>query len=279
LKEAYGSQLWRQSVASKPAASQPYWSLETLLALYSRHHPTLLCPAFPATSHCLLKALEKIRHRMKVERISGSLLGEIEELLEVVAARDDYNGAVDATRDKLEKLRQRQEESHRDLFSLEVDQPPENPAGVESLFQTVWESMAAFTLALAESFQIECHIEPPSHEVAFGCENDAKTALPDFLAAVSSLWEALADSIAAGQTSPTAPDMQVLHTRLTNFNADSRAGKSPSYLMESTVTVEQLGRWLRSEDQQEAVMVGLQQLQEMRSTLMACSARLAQEDI
>ena len=180
---------------------------------------------------------------MKVERVSGSLIGEIEELLEVVAARDDYNGAVDITRDKLEKLRQREEESHRDLSSLAVDQPPENPAGVESLFQTVWESMAAFTLALAESFQVECHIAPPSHEVSFGCENDAKAALPDFLAAVSSLWEALADSIAAGQTSPTAPDMRALHSRLTGFNADSRAGKSPSSQQESTVTVEQLGRF------------------------------------
>ena len=64
------------------------------MALYSRHHPTLLCPAFPTTSHRLLKALEKIRNLMKVERVSGSLLGEIEELLEVVAARDDYNAGV-----------------------------------------------------------------------------------------------------------------------------------------------------------------------------------------
>ena len=223
--------------------SHPYWSLETLLALYSRHHPTLLCPAFPATSHCLLKALEKIRHRMKVERVSGSLIGEIEELLEVVAARDGYNGAVEVTREKLEKLRQRQEESLRDLSSLAVDQPPENPAGVELLFQTVWESMAAFTLALAETFQVECHIEAPSHEVSFGCENDAKAALPDFLNVVSTLWEALADSISAGQISLTAPEMHVLHSRLTGFNADSREGKSPSSLKESTVTVEQLGRF------------------------------------
>ena len=195
----------------------------------------------------MLKALEKIRHRLKVERVAGSLIGEVEELLEVVAARDDYNGAVEVTRDKLEKLRQRQEESHKDLSSMTVvdHQPTQNPAGVESLFQTVWESMAAFTLALAESFQVECAIPPPSHEVCFDCENDAKAALPDFLAAVSSLWEALADSLAEGQAvSPTAPDMHVLHTRLTGFDADSRAGKSisPPIRQKSTVTVEQLGR-------------------------------------
>ena len=183
-----------------------------------------------------------------MERVAGSLIGEVEELLEVVAAKSDYNGAVEVTRDKLEKLRQRQEESHKDLSSLTAvgQQPIEDPAGVESLFQTVWESMAAFTLALAESFQVECVIPPPSHEVCFDCENDAKAALPDFLAAVSSLWEALADSLAAGQqaVSPTAPDMHVLHTRLTGFDADSRAGKSnsPPITQKSTVTVEQLGR-------------------------------------
>ena len=38
-------------------------------------------------------------------------------------------------------------------------------------------------------------------------------------------------------------------------------------------------RWLRSEAQIDAVMVGLQQVQEMRGILMACSSRLAQEDI
>ena len=182
---------------------------------------------------------------MKAENVAGSsLIGEVEELLDVVAVRDDYNGAVDLTRDKLEKLRQRQEESHRDLTSLmTVDQPAENPTGVESLFQTVWETMAAFTVALAESFHVDCSLPPPSHEVCFECENDARAALPDFLATVSSLWEALADCIAAGQVSPTAPDMQVLHTRLTGFNADSKAGKSPSTLQqESAVTVEQLGR-------------------------------------
>ena len=184
---------------------------------------------------------------MKVERPAGSLIGEVEEVLEVVAARDDYNGAADVARDKLEKLRQRQEESDRDISSLTMaDHPAENPGGVESLFQTVWESMAAFTLALAESLQVECAIPPPSHEVCFDCENDAKAALPQFLAAVSSLWEALADSLAAGQAaSPTAPDIQVLHTRLTGFNADSRAGKSNSspIMQESTITVEQLGRF------------------------------------
>ena len=51
---------------------------------------------------------------MKAENVAGSsLIGEVEELLGVVAARDDYNGAVDLTRDKLEKLRQRQEQGCR----------------------------------------------------------------------------------------------------------------------------------------------------------------------
>ena len=91
---------------------------------------------------------------MKVERAAGSLIGEVEEVLEVVAARDDYNGAVDVAQDKLEKLRQRQEESHRDLSSMTMsEQPAENPAGVESLFQTVWESMAAFSSGV-------CHPAP-----------------------------------------------------------------------------------------------------------------------
>ena len=214
--------------------------------LYAMYHPTLLCPAFLATSHCLLKALEKIRRRMKEERSAGSLVEETEELLEVVAARDNYDGAVEVTRDRLGRLRKRQEEKNdRDLSTLTVEQAPaEDPAGVEALFQSVWESMAAFTIAFADSFQVECPIPPPSQEVCFDCENDAKAALPDFMAAVCCVWEALADNLAAGSSaSPTAPDIHVLHTRLTSFNKDSRPGKSQSPLEKSTVTVEQLGRF------------------------------------
>ena len=275
--------------------SRPFWNLETLLMLYARHHPTLLCPAFPDTSHCLLKVLEKVRRRIKEEKVTGSLIGDIEELIEVVFVKDDISGAVEECRDKLQKLRQGLQKSFwEQMPNMTADAPDEDPSGVESLFQSVWETMAAFTLALASTFKVECSIPAPSHEVTFEGEESAQAMLTDFLAKVSNVWEALADCLAAGSaTSPTAPDVSALHATLTNFKADSRSGKSPTSTPGTTVTVEQLGRfvnsellsssalphrWLRSNDQTEAIMVGLHQVQQMRTTLMACSNQLAQQE-
>ena len=225
--------------------SRPFWNLETLLMLYARHHPTLLCPAFPETSHCLLKVLEKVRRRIKEEKVTGSLIGDIEELIEVVFVKDDISGAVEECRDKLQKLRQGLQKSFwEQMPNMTSDAPDEDPSGVESLFQSVWETMAAFTLALANTFKVECSIPAPSHEVTFEGEESAQAMLTDFLAKVSNVWEALADNLAAGSSaSPTPPDIHVLHTRLTSFNKDSRPGKSQSPLEKSTVTVEQLGRF------------------------------------
>merc|ERR1712013_411531 len=280
LKQAHGGQLWRQSAAVKPSENRPFWNLETLLMLYARHHPTLLCPAFPDTSHCLLKVLEKDRRRIKEEKVAGSLIGDIEELIEVVFVKDYISGAVEECRDKLQKLRQRLQKSFwEQMPNMTSDAPDEDPSGVESLFQSVWETMAAFTLALASTFKVECSIPVPSHEVTFEGEESAQAVLTDILAKVSNVWEALADCLAAGSaTSPTAPDVSALHATLSNFKADSRSGKSPTSTPGPTVTVEQLGRWLRSGDQTEAIMFGLHQVQQMRTTLMACSNQLAQQE-
>ena len=132
--------------------------------------------------------------------------------------------------------------------NMTSDAPDEDPSGVESLFQSVWETMAAFTLALASTFKVECSIPAPSHEVTFEGEESAQAVLTDILAKVSNVWEALADCLAAGSaTSPTAPDVRALHATLSNFKADSRSGKSPASTPGTTVTVGQLGRFVNSE--------------------------------
>ena len=89
---------------------------------------------------------------------------------------------------------------------------------------------------------------PSRGKVTFEGEESAQAMLTDFLAKVSNVWEALADCLAAGSaTSPTAPDVRALHATLSNFEADSRSGKSPTSTPGTTVTMEQLGRFVNSE--------------------------------
>ena len=262
FQEAYGPKLWKRIVFIQPAASPPRWSLANLLKLYNKHHIAVFGLAFPHSGHSLRTALENLAESLK----SGdtSLVNIVLQLVQVVKERDSYDGVVELVEERLEALQA------TTTSKLKICSPLDNQEAVAGLFQTVGEIMAAFTRAFAATLGVPSHIPVFPPEITWQGQDEAASALPSFLRAVSGLWEALAD-VVGGKEQQTA----ALHSRLVGFRAavgQEGAGHWP--VDESRVTVAQLAHWV--EQTREAVVGGLGQVQGFRDVLVACSRRLGE---
>ena len=173
FKEAYGESLWASMVSTAPAAAPPYWTLETLLRLYDKHHIAVFGIAFPGNGRKLLEALYQVKKEIRAQ---GSLVNEVNEVVKVVALRDQYDGAVDRAWQKIESLKS------------QVESPR-----VQLLFDTVWKVVGAYTMAFTRTLGIACPIPTFPHEVDLSHLDQASTTLQlaSFLEAVEGLQEEL----------------------------------------------------------------------------------------
>ena len=173
FKEAYGENLWESMVSTPPASAPPYWTLDTLLRLYDKHHIAVFGLAFPGNGRKLLEVLYQVKKEIRAE---GNLVTEVQEVVNVVAFRDHYDGAVDIAWQKIEGLKIKIESSR-----------------VQLLFDTVWKTMGAYTIAFTTMLGIDCPIPAFPHDVDLTHLDQASTTLQlaSFLEAVEGLQEEL----------------------------------------------------------------------------------------
>lgn len=246
----------------------PYWELGEVARQLLRHYTAAILPAFPRAAPRLRRVVARLA---ELQGSGRTLVRAVREVVEVAGARGGYGGAVEVARGRLAQLRH--------LGGLVAAPPAEDHAAVEELFQETWQFMAAHTVALAAAFHVDCDLPAASlPAVKLSGESAAGAALPALLAAVTGLWEAMADSLAAGAAAADmAPDVAALHARLVGLRAATGLENCSGAAPVAAVTALQLGRWLREPAHKEAVAVGLDQLHGIRDTLVSCAAR--QEDM
>merc|ERR1712137_528414 len=143
------------------------------------------------------------RHHMSTTE-AKILYSEIKKLSDCFKAKCDYDGLVSTCEEKMfEAMSQLEQQSSRKQMASTVD--ISNNSGrvqdqVQSLFQTIWEIVVAFTRGFTMIYQVEC--DPPiplvEPDIQFHTLEQATRELPSFFRSVSGLHEAMLRAVSVG---------------------------------------------------------------------------------
>ena len=273
-------EMWEKIVIIKPRTSKPYWTLNQLFTLYSKHHMAVFGLNFPRSGRDLkdnltyLKTLISRRHHMSTTE-AKILYSEIKKLSDCFKAKCDYDGLVSNCEEKMfEAMSQLKQQSSRKQMASTVD--ISNNSGrvqdqVQSLFQTIWEIVVAFTRGFTMIYQVEC--DPPiplvEPDIQFHTLEQATRELPSFFRSVSGLHEAMLRAVSVGDE----VSISQFHVLLLGFRAGLDLDQSYWAVQDSTITRRQLSSFMTSPENREIVTNGLDQLSGFRRNLIKCLER------
>ena len=272
--------MWEKIVNIKPRTSKPYWTLNQLFTLYSKHHMAVFGLNFPRSGRDLkdnltyLKTLISRRNHMSTTE-AKILYSEIKKLSDCFKAKCDYDGLVSNCEEKMFEARSQLEQlTSRKQMANPAD--ISNNSGrvqdqVQSLFQTIWEIVVAFTRGFTMIYQVEC--DPPiplvEPDIQFHTLEQATRELPSFFRSVSSLHEAMLRAVSVGDE----VSISQFHDLLLGFRAGLELDQSYWAVQDSTITRRQLSSFMTSPENREIVTNGLDQLSGFRRNLIKCLER------
>ena len=273
-------EVWEKIVSIKPRASKPYWSLNQLFTLYSKHHIAVFGLNFPKNGRDLKESLTYLKasisrssHKNKTE--AKILYAEVKKLIECIKARSDYDGLVSNYDEKmleaisqLERLESRKKMANPDDISHSSARVQEQ---VQSLFQSIWEIVVTFTRGFTIIYQVECDPPIPFVEpnIQFHSLEQAARELPSFFRSVSSLHEAMMRAVTVGDE----VSINQFHDLLLSFRAGLELDQSYWAVQDSTISRHQLNSFMTRPENKEMVTNGLDQMSGFRRNLIKCLER------
>jgi len=274
----YGEKTWEKMLSIKPKPSRPYWSLSNLLSMYQKHHVSVFGLVFPNAGHglksCLVSLKEKIKKTSWDPKDVKDVLGEMSNLIEVIKARDSYEGIVDICSDKISDITSQLEDYMKVSKSISNKLVVNNVVGekesVQELFQSVWEIIACFTRGFATALSIHNTMPKFEPDIQFQSESYASRNLPTFFTLVSSLQEAMLNVVSAGGT---GHQLHTFHSLLTQFRTNLELDQSYWPPFDKVITPPQLEKFLTDEGNEHIVRGGLEQISEFRQLLIKCISR------
>ena len=224
--EAYGENLWEKIVSIKPKPSRPHWNLVQLFTLYSKHHIAVFGQSFPKNGNELKMRLNSVKDFLSSLKTTirmaeiKTLFNEMEKLVETIREKDDYNGLVSICSEKIEgNISQLTDIEHqikaasKNIVDDEDISSDNDDGNAMTLFQNVWEIIAAFTRGFASICNVECSIPPFPPNIEFKSLEEASKDLPGFFSSVSSLQEAMVRAV----TVRTEAALYTFHGLLVSF--------------------------------------------------------------
>ena len=269
-------EVWKKIVSITPKASKPYWTLSQLFTLYSKHHIAVFGLNFPRNGRELKDNLTNVktsisRSNPKKTTEAKILFTEIKKLIECIKVKGDYDGLVSIFEENmLEAMRQLEEiESLKianlnDLGSISSRVQEQ----VQSLFQTIWEIVVAFTRGFTVIYQVECDPPIPLVEpnIQFHSLEQAARELPGFFRSVSSLHDAMMRAVSTGDEASIGQ----FHDTLLGFRAGLELDQSYWAVQDSSITRRQLCAFMSRPENREMVTNGLDQMSGFRRNLIKC---------
>ena len=278
FKLKYGDKTWEKMLNIKPKPSRPYWSLSNLFSMYQKYHVSVFGLVFPSAGHglktCLVSLKEKIKKTSWAPKDVKIVLGEMSNLIEMIKARDSYEGIVDICSDKISDILSQLEDyikvSKSTSNKLVVNNVVGEKEAVQELFQSVWEIIACFTRGFATALSIHNTMPKFEPDIQFQSESYASRNLPTFFTLVSSLQEAMLNVVSAGGS---GHHLHTFHSLLTQFRTNLELDQSYWPPFDKVITPPQLEKFLTDEDNEHIVRGGLEQISEFRQLLIKCISR------
>ena len=230
----YGDNIWEKIVSIKPRSSKPFWTLNQLFTLYSKHHMAVFGLNFPRSGKDLkenmaslknhLDAFNRKEHKSKTE--VKVLFAHIIKLVDCIKVKGgmygDYDGLVSICEEKMQEAISQVEDigkMHKILTNSEeiTSISSQVQEQVQTHFQTIWEIIAAFTRGFAACFQVDCDPPIPAFEpnIKFNSQEEAAKELVSFFRSVSGLNEAMIRAVSDGDEA----SRNRFHDQLLSFRA------------------------------------------------------------